>query len=195
MASISQELGEGRLSRLFLDRRCRTLADVSAYLAALPYGRPRSKRPEGVVIDGRGTCSSKHALFVLACREVGVPARLMIGFFEMNGANVPGTSAVLREAGLAGILEAHCFVQLMDGRLDLTGLPGGAEPIEFSEVAEIEPHGLDRKIQLHRGALAIWAVTKHIGLSTDALWDVRERCIAALTNASQARGGRNISNR
>jgi hypothetical protein len=36
--------------------------DVVNAVQAIPYGRPTSRTPQGVLVEWRGTCSTKHAL-------------------------------------------------------------------------------------------------------------------------------------
>jgi len=180
MQTLLRPLGDGRLSQLLRERGGHTLYDASRLLAALPYGRPAGSEPEALLIEGRGTCSSKHALFVSVCREAGVPARLLVGFFLMTGANVPGVEAALAEAGLEGIWEAHCVASLPDGVLDITGLPSGASAIELQDVIELAPEAIAAKAELHRSALGRWAARSETRRSVADLWSIRERCIAAL---------------
>lgn len=181
MRSLNTPLGDGRLSLQFRERGCHTLGDASRLLTVMPYGRPTMCGIDGVLMEGRGTCSSKHALFVALCREVGIRAELVIGFFLMTEANVPGVHAVLAAANLEGILEAHCIAQLPDGRLDITGLPSGEGKIELQDFIEIEPEAVAVKAELHRNSLGRWAAASNIPLSMDELWSIRERCIAALS--------------
>ena len=180
--TLNTPLGDGRLSRLLRARGCRTLDDASRLLIALPYGRPVATGIDAVLAEGRGTCSGKHALFVEICREAGVPARLLVGFFLMTEANTPGVGPVLAEAGLDGIWEAHCIAGLPEEMVDLTGLPGGAAVVLQAQI-EIEPDAIADKPALHRVALGRWAADSAIPLSVDTLWSIRERCIAALARA------------
>ena len=180
MQTLLTPLGDGRLSLLFRERGCHTLDDASRLLATMPYGRPAMSGIDRVLAEGRGTCSSKHALFVSTCREVGVPAKLRVGFFLMTGETVPGAGAVLAGAGLEGIWEAHCIAELPDGVLDITGLPSGAVEVELQDLVELEPDAIAAKVELHRMALDRWAARSNMTLSIDELWSIRERCIAAL---------------
>lgn len=180
MPFLERPLGTGALSLLFRQRGCRTLADAAAHLTALPYGRTTGSEPEQVLLQARGTCSTKHALFALTCREAGEDVKLMIGFFPMAEDNTPGVGAVLQEAGLDAIWEAHCYIRTPDGPLDLTGLPSGETPVHLADEAELEPTEIARKAELHRKALAVWARREGLDQDLEDLWMLRERCIAAL---------------
>ncbi|RYD64378.1 MAG: transglutaminase domain-containing protein [Verrucomicrobiaceae bacterium] len=180
MHSLMTPLGSGPLSELFRERGCDTLGEASGLLAAIPYGRPTGQGNERVLLERRGTCSSKHALFVSTCREANVRARLVVGFFLMNEANVPGVGRVLSEAGLGGIWEAHCVAELPDGRVDITGLPSGNRGVDLQGLVDIEPDAIGEKTDLHRAALRCWAEKERLPMALDELWVIRERCIAAL---------------
>lgn len=104
----------------------------------------------------------------------------MIGFFPMAETNTPGVGAVLRESGLGAIWEAHCYVRTPDGAIDLTGLPSGEAPVHLTDEVELEPTEIGRKVELHRNALAAWARREGLSQDLEDLWQVRERCIAAL---------------
>ena len=180
MQSLARPLGSGALSLLFRERGCETLADAAAHLAALPYGRLTASEPEQVLLQARGTCSTKHALFALTCREAGQNVKLMIGFFPMSENNTPGVGAVLQKSGLEAIWEAHCYVQTPDGSIDLTGLPSGETAVELIDEVEIEPNEIAKKVELHRNALGVWAERGGIDRTIEDLWKLRECCIAAL---------------
>jgi hypothetical protein len=104
----------------------------------------------------------------------------MIGFFPMAEDNTPGVGAVLREAGLEAIWEAHCYVWTPEGSIDLTGLPSGETAVHLTDQVELEPTEIARKADLHRNALAVWARREGIDQDMEGLWKLRERCIAAL---------------
>ena len=180
MALLERPLGTGPLSLLFRKHGCETLADAAAHLTALPYGRTTGSEPEQVLLQARGTCSTKHALFALTCSEAGEDVKLMVGFFPMAEDNTPGVGAVLQKSGLGAIWEAHCYVRTADGPIDLTGLPSGEAPVHLTDEVELEPTEIARKAELHRKALAVWARREGLDQDLEDLWMLRERCIAAL---------------
>jgi hypothetical protein len=181
LISLSTPVGDGPISRALKIEGCDTLAEAAAYVTELPYGRTVSNSPLSVIVERVGTCSSKHAVFALLCREVKQPAKLMIGYFNMCEATVPGVGQVLESEGLAFILEAHCYIQLPDGDLDLTGLSTGCGDRSLHNCQAIEPERISEKTQLHKFALDQWRAQHAPKMSLDQLWAVRERCIAALS--------------
>ena len=53
----------GDTTTLFLARGIATLREAARYLWALPYGRvSNALQPDLVLHEGRGTCTTKHAL-------------------------------------------------------------------------------------------------------------------------------------
>jgi hypothetical protein len=93
----SRPLG-GRFAALgILDYR-----GVARHVRSLPYGRNSDRSDWGLVlIEGRGTCSTKHALLAELARENGRQVALVLGVYEMDKANTPGVGAVLRHDGFA----------------------------------------------------------------------------------------------
>ena len=46
-----------------------SLCQVVNAAQAIPYGRPGARTPEGVIVEWKGTCSTKHALLAQLLRE------------------------------------------------------------------------------------------------------------------------------
>ncbi len=159
------------------------LRALALHLLALPYGRPADRRNlSAPLLEGRGSCSSKHALLALAAREAGCDLTLMLGIYAMSGANTPGIAGVLARHGLDAVPEAHCYARIGDTRVDITGLAGAATASPFDALLweeVITPEDVvEAKPALHRAFLDRWGAER--GLDGARLWRVREECIAAL---------------
>jgi hypothetical protein len=136
------------------------------------------------VSEGKGTCTTKHALLAELAQEQNIDVQLALGIFEMNERNTPGVGQVLTKYGLTYIPEAHCYLRYRGERIDVTGLQSGAEPIErllYEEPITVQQIGT-YKIDLHKRFLRDWiAGTETIrGRSLEEMWCIREECIAAL---------------
>lgn len=172
---------------MFLERGILGMRQAGRYLQTLPYGRPSDRAGYlAVLAEGRGTCSTKHALLAALAAEQELPISLTLGLYEMTEANTPGVGAVLERAGLPAILEAHCFLTHAGVRIDVTRLAASpAEPIgQFLHEERIVPNQIGAyKVRLHRAALERW-LERHSeacrGMTIDEVWAVREACIAAL---------------
>ncbi|HPU53272.1 MAG TPA: hypothetical protein PK359_17060 [Burkholderiaceae bacterium] len=163
---------------------------LSRHVAALPYGRvSRADHPLAVLQEGRGTCSSKHLLLACVAQGCGhFEVMLTVGIYPMCEDNTPGVGAVLEARGLSAMPGAHCYLTIDHQRLDFTGRPRGRSSVFSALTSEyfLAPEGLaGRKLQLHKQAIALWA-SEH-GLSEQAAWELREACVASLTQASAAR--------
>ena len=150
----------------------------------LPYARcAPSDDPYQVLVDRRGTCSSKHRLLAVAARDSGcAELRLTVGIYRMSEANTPGVGHVLSRTGRPYVPEAHCYLVSPDGRFDFTGLTGGKEsPFTVLEGEYVvDPDVLPEvKSQLHKRAIDAWGA--EVGLSSGDAWALREECIAALS--------------
>jgi hypothetical protein len=177
---------DGPVTRRFRELGVRDFASAARHLLALPYGRITDRSRFWLVLaEGRGTCTTKHATLATLAREQQLDLQLMLGIYEMSERNTPGVGAVLAEHGLPHIPEAHCYLHYQGARVDITGVPAGAEPIArflHEEPITVEQIGA-YKIELHRRFLGDWIERSEIarGMSLEAVWQIREACIAALS--------------
>jgi hypothetical protein len=141
--------------------------------------------------QGCGTCSAKHQLLATIAQDCDhTEVQLKVGIFEMSESNTPGVGAVLNEAALTSIPEAHCYLSIDGERFDFTGLPVSHSSPFAALLAEhvVSPTNLAQiKIQLHKAAIAGWASER--GVSKEAAWATREACIAVLAARSTIEKG------
>ncbi len=170
----------------FIARGITDFRATGRYLHHLPYGRNSDRSDFRLVLpEGRGTCSTKHALLAELAREQNLPLVLTLGIYEMHERNTPGVGVVLDRHGLPYIPEAHCYVRYAGTRIDITR--SGAEPTEpidrfLAEEAIVPAQIGDYKVQFHQRFLRSWlSNTDMVGnLSFAEIWKIREECIAAL---------------
>ncbi len=179
-------VGRGRLDAAFVALGVRDYHAAARYVWRLPYGRNSDRADYGLVLEeGRGTCSTKHALLAALARDHGLPVKLRLGVYEMDGRNTPGVGPVLARYGLDGVPEAHCYLAYRGARVDLTRTVP-TEPIEtFLHEETIEPAGIGgHKVQIHRRFVRLWASERR--LDPDFVWQIREECIGALCASETA---------
>ena len=178
----------GRYTALFQMAGIHDFARAARHVRALPYGRIADRQQLWLVLEeGRGSCTTKHALLAELAREQGIDVHLTLGIFEMNERNTPGVGPVLSAYGLAYIPEAHCYLRYDGGRIDVTGAPAGAAPIDhflYEEPITVDQIGAYKQ-DLHRRFLRDWiTLTDSVrGRSPEEIWRIREACIAALAAA------------
>lgn len=182
---------DGPITRLFRAAGAHDFPAAALHILALPYGRITDRSRFWLILEeGRGTCTTKHATLAELAREQGVEVQLMLGIYEMSEGNTPGVGRVLSAHGLSCIPEAHCYLRYQGERIDMTGVPAGATPIE--RFLHEEPITVDQigayKNDLHRRFLRDWiARTEPVrGRSLDDVWRIREACIAALGGGAHA---------
>jgi len=178
----------GPVTTLFSQIGVRHFHEAARFVRALPYGRISRRGDLTLVIhEGRGTCSSKHALLAALADEQRIDVALMLGIFAMSERNTPGVGRVLTAFGLESIPEAHCYLVYRGRRIDLTSEERGhaVEARAFVHEEVIAPaQGEQYKIDRHRAFLAQWVVEGNgRGHTIDELWEIREACIAALSEA------------
>jgi len=176
----------GRVSEAFLKKGIYTFSEACRHVKSLPYGRNSNKEAAFAVLDdNRGTCSTKHALLKSLAAENGVSVELVTGIYKMNEANTPGVGQVLSKYGLDYIPEAHNYFRVGNATFDFT-FPDAKQQGFTEEVLEetvVTPHeAVALKAQHHKNFLTGWLLAnKNINLPLDTLWQIREACIAALS--------------
>jgi hypothetical protein len=176
---------EGNLGNRFAALGLRDYHAAARYVSELPYGRNSDRSGYRLALsEGRGTCSTKHALLAELAREHGHPVDLRLGIYQMSELNTPGVGGVLRRYGLAHIPEAHCYLAYQGARVDLTrpgGSTGSVEHLVHEE--RIEPSQIGAyKVEKHREFAKSWAAEHE--LSFEQVWRAREECIEALAGAN-----------
>lgn len=155
---------------------------AARHVRSVPYGRNSDRSDWRLVLnEGRGTCSTKHALLTELARENGRRVALALGVYEMDEANTPGIGAVLKHEGLRRVPEAHCYLAHEGAHVDLTRQVGGGRIQRFLHEEEIEPRQIgEYKVAAHKKFVRRWAQER--GLDPGYVWHVREACIAALAD-------------
>ncbi|RZJ64321.1 MAG: hypothetical protein EOO50_16015 [Flavobacterium sp.] len=152
----------------------------------LPYGRNENRHDFTLVLsEGKGSCSSKHALLKSIADENHIDVKLCIGIYEMTKSNTPGIANVLLENHIDFIPEAHCYLRSNNRRLDFTNPHSDISTIESVLLTEIEitPEQVaDFKVEFHKDFIRNWLSETNIRSTFDEIWEIRERCIANLSN-------------
>jgi hypothetical protein len=177
----------GVVTAAFVAAGLQDFRQAAAYVNLLPYGR-NTNRTEALVVmkEGRGTCSTKHALLRRLAIEQNLNIALVIGIYQMNQRNTPGVGMVLEKFGLRSLPEAHCYLCLGYKRIDVTRIiaDSDAEQItHFIHEEEIAPDQIgEYKTSLHRRFLKLCMEepASRIQYTLTDLWRIREECIAAL---------------
>jgi len=175
-----------QISANFIAHGCKTFRGAALYLRDLPYGRNLGTPAHlSVLNEGRGTCSSKHALVVALAHELDLDVRLVLGIYEMDETNTPGVGPTLTAAGLRAVPEAHCWITYGLNPIDLTS-PNAQSQFHtrtFVHEEEIEPEQTGSyKAKAHRDFITRWlSDAQHVNLNSEQVWRIREECIAALS--------------
>ena len=176
---------DGPVTRLFRTVGIRDFGAAAHHIWELPYGRIADRNQLGLVLsEGRGTCSTKHALLAELAREQNISVQLTLGIYEMSERNTPGVGQVLNKYGLSYIPEAHCYLRYRGDRIDVTGVAAGPEPIQdflYEESIVVEQIGA-YKNDLHKRFLRDWISRTEAmeGRNLEEVWRIREECITAL---------------
>jgi hypothetical protein len=177
----------GVVTAAFVAAGLQDFREAAAYVNRMPYGRNTSPKDAlAVISEGRGTCSTKHALLRRLAMEQHLNIALVIGIYQMNQRNTPGVEMVLEKYQLESLPEAHCYLRSGHKKIDVTRVVADSspEPISgFIYEEEIAPDQIgEYKASLHRRFLKQWMEETTAGTeyTLAELWRIREECIAAL---------------
>lgn len=188
MALPDFELQEGIVSRQFRERGITHFSKACEFIQHLPYGRISDRDNLALVlIENRGTCSSKHGLLARLCEENGhEEIELIAGIFLMSPETHVELTEFFKDKPYSNLPEMHCFFRLSrHDRYDFTSKNDRLALIEPKLVREqrIEPHQTgDWKEKIHQDYLRRWVARKpELGLSFEEIWAQREECIRLLS--------------
>ncbi|HMQ05734.1 MAG TPA: hypothetical protein PKC30_00465 [Saprospiraceae bacterium] len=177
---------KGPVSQLFLDKGIDTFQKALKFLRSIPYGRTSNKKDFSlVVLENKGTCSTKHALLSTLSKEQGWDQiELYLCFFRMKEENTPGIDSILKQQNLVYIPEAHCVIFDSEKFLDITSQEATFERIktDLLFMEKINPEDVvDYKEKKHKGYIRRWKKEMKISQSFKNLWETREACITSLS--------------
>lgn len=111
----------GPVSEKFLELGVRTFHDACRHVHGMPYGY-NSDRDDPMMLfkEGKGSCTTKHAVIANLARELGLPVEKEIGVYAMTEDLVTGTDSILKRYDLPYIPMIHCFLAGDGVRVDLT---------------------------------------------------------------------------
>jgi hypothetical protein len=117
-----KQISGGRpIAAAFLERGIDSFRAACDYVHRLPYGY-NSDRDDLMILfkEGKGTCTTKHAVIATLAEELGLPVTKRIGLYAMTEALVTGTQAIVDRYDLPYVPMVHCFLVHGDNRIDLT---------------------------------------------------------------------------
>ena len=173
------------LTQLLQKQGVHNWSDLIQFIQHLPYGRNSNRTDLSLVIqEGKGTCSSKHALLKKVADLNGIQqVELVLGMYKMTEANTPKIGHELTKNDLNHIPEAHCYLKVDGVRTDVTHANASFAKIETDLLEEqtITPEQVgDFKVAYHREYVKNWIKQEAIVQSFEEVWKIREQCIANL---------------
>jgi hypothetical protein len=113
--------GSGVISKEFLRMGVTGFIDACRRVHQLPYGY-NSDRDDLLILfkEGRGSCTTKHAVIATLAEELALPIAKTIGIYGMTENIVSGTNDILDKFNLPYVPMVHCFLVFQDYRVDLT---------------------------------------------------------------------------
>lgn len=171
------------VGNLFIERGITDFTAACGYIQNLPYGR-NSDRSDLllVLLEGKGTCSSKHGLLAkLAEENEHFEIELIAGIFLMSPETHPVLTDFFKDKPYTSLPEMHCYFRYEKQRYDFTSRDNRMLFIESKIVREqrIEPHQVgDWKVKIHQEYIKAWLLRNpDIHFSYEEIWGQREEMI------------------
>lgn len=177
-------LPQGPLSKKCKAAGLASFKEACRFVRDLPYGELTAKENWANTLEEKmGTSSTKHAFLKALADELQVDMELILGIYSMTEQNTPGVGAILSKHRMQSIPEAHCYLRYKNQRLDFTRNyfdNDFMEPIlSFMHEEAIQPN----EAPSYKKALHQRIIKERFGVERfDHIWQIRERCIAALEN-------------
>lgn len=174
-------------STRFREAGIASFRDACTFIARLPYGRNSNREDFGLVLsEGKGTCSSKHALLAeLALENAHPEVELIAGIFLMSGETHSKLTHFFTGKTYPNIPECHCYLRVKGERFDFTDSSNAMELIAPKLVREqrIDPSQVsDWKIVIHKDYLQRWLNRNPgFGKTLEEIWKDREEAIGLLS--------------
>lgn len=187
MELLDFKLNNGHYSSSFRVIGIHTFLEACNYIKMLPYGRNSNNSDlDLVLIERKGSCSSKHALLARLAEENNVDEiELIAGVFLMDEIIHPKLKEFFNSKIYSSIPEMHCYLRYGGKRFDFTSKVDNIKLIEAKLVREqiIEPQQAgDWKKSIHQDYLRKWLLRKpELKITLDELWEDREKCIELLS--------------
>lgn len=175
----------GTITQFFIKKNLLTIESILKWIQDLPYARNQDPSDfMQVLIDERGTCSTKHALVrALAIENKMENVQLLLCIYRMNINNTSNIDVMLNTFQLPYIPEAHCYLCINGTKIDITNKDSDFCKIQTDIIEEqiIQPCEIgDYKTEYHQTYIKNWIREKSIPYSFDEIWRIRELCIKAL---------------
>lgn len=174
------------ISDRFIAKNLVSFDECIHYIHQLPYGRNKQRDQYYLVLsEGKGTCSTKHALIKALADEQNIPLSLILGLLITTTKQDPRISKMLKKHNLPGIPEAHCILKYNSIYFDIT-FPGellSVKPHEIVQEFSIIPDQIGSfKLEKHHDFIERWINEQNIPYSKSQIWEIRESWIKFLSN-------------
>ncbi|WP_452220718.1 hypothetical protein [Lacinutrix salivirga] len=173
------------LTQLCLANDLSDFISLCEFVKQLPYGRNSDRSDYTLVlIEHRGTCSTKHAfLKQIAIEHNKNEVNLCLGIYKMKDSNTKGVGGILRKYKLDYLPEAHTYLKINTKIRDVTKQEQSNNAFTTSLLTEnfIQPKDIgDYKVNVHKTYLKQWIQSHNIPYTFKDIWTFREACIASL---------------
>lgn len=173
--------GKDIISTAFLKLKIPDFSRAMHYIKNLPYGKLKDKMNlESVLTEGKGTCSTKHAILYALAKQHGIEnIKLMMCSYRMSKINTPEIGAILDSYNIDFIIEAHNYLKFGDDIVDCT--EPNSSYLDFANDLIDEIEIMPRQIGSFKNNFIKHATLKYCAYNQiqhlDRLLGIREICL------------------
>ncbi|MBD3214836.1 MAG: hypothetical protein GF311_19650 [Candidatus Lokiarchaeota archaeon] len=112
---------KGEMSEKFLSLGIDSFKKACLYVHEQEYGYNSDYSDHMIFFkEGKGSCTSKHAVIAALADELGIPIYKKVAIYELTEEITDGARKVIEKYGIPYIPMQHCFLVYEDYRFDLT---------------------------------------------------------------------------
>lgn len=181
----SKEIGS-----LFYKEKVYTFHEALKYIHNLLYKRISNLEDlKLVLLEKRGTCSSKHGLLALLAEENGhFDIEVKLGYFNFFSKTVPNLKERFNDLGSDLIIEAHCYLSCKGCIIDVTSNKFDAQqllkPQNLIEDITIKAYQTGNvKQAMHEKYFENWCHNQNVDFRK--AWDLRWAVIDSLVKSQE----------
>jgi len=112
---------KGEISKRFLELGITSFREACEYVHNIEYGYNSNYDDKMIFFkEGKGSCTTKHAVITGLAEELNVPIYKYIGIYKFTEEISTGANKILEKYKLPYVPMVHCFLVYKNYRFDLT---------------------------------------------------------------------------
>lgn len=112
---------QGEMSKIFLEFGIKSFKEACMYVHEQPYGYNSDYDNHFIFFkEGKGTCTSKHAVIAALAAELGIPLYNHVAVYKFTEEICTGAEHIIKKYNIPYVPMQHCFLNYGEHYFDLT---------------------------------------------------------------------------